>query len=507
MSGKLLTPATDPTEVAIAALPSASASDLPPTRGNVTMLVDMEESFTSMYTALRGARNRVLICAWFLHLDTLINGGSQPPTLIDELRRLVNRGVEINLLLSFLEGQAFPGARPAPEIRTRLLKGLSKTQLRHLKVQIGFHPATVQHHRIGTYHEKLLIIDGVVAFCGGLEFNKEYGKAAMAGLHRHDVHSRIEGPAVSMLERHFVALWNTASKEAKKQKLDEEPITLWPADASPNQSAQAMQWVFTAGKDGTSALDPYHKGVTEVFDAYASAIEAAQSYIYIENQYFRSDELTQKLIARLRKNKQLELIVLVPNAPEESLKDPITRFSQWVENQQIHALTQENSSQKPRIGFFSLCQGRGRFPYVHSKIMLIDDKWLTVGTANINPRGFFLDMESNLLVRDDKVTQALRARLWKEHLGVDTSRWNPAAGGAIDFWLKAAASNTEAIRHGRRGASSVVEHKFDPKVTRPTDKELFDSLHVKEWQRPLVPLEKVLKEVVFDPEFGETRMA
>jgi hypothetical protein len=51
------------------------------------MLVDMEETFTSMFTTLRGAQNRVLICARFPHIDTLINGGRNLPTLIDELRQ------------------------------------------------------------------------------------------------------------------------------------------------------------------------------------------------------------------------------------------------------------------------------------------------------------------------------------------------------------------------------------------------------------------------------------
>jgi phosphatidylserine/phosphatidylglycerophosphate/cardiolipin synthase-like enzyme len=508
VSSKLLTPTTDPATITAAPLPSASASGLPATRGSVTMLVDLKETFTAMYSALKGARKRVLICAWFLHIDTLIDGGRNPPKLVDQLRELVQKRVEVNVLLSFIEGQAFPGATTARKIRERLRAGLSKGQLQFLKVQVGFHPATVQGHRIGTYHEKLIIVDGAVAFCGGLEFNKAYAKP---GPHRHDVHCRVEGPAVPMLERHFVAIWNAASKRAEKEKLAEGRLSIWPDESDAGKTAQAVQWVFTAGADGTSAIDPYHNDVTEVFDSYAAAIDAAQNLIYIENQYFRSDELTKLLAARLKKNKQLEIIVLIPSAPEEDLKDPITRFAVWLSNQQIKALTQDVGSEKPRIGFFSLCDGRTRFPYVHSKMMIVDDKWLTVGSANANARGFFLDFEANLVVRDDDTARLFRRRLWKEHLGADTD-WRPGAGSALDLWLKAATRNSDAIRRGQRATSSVIEHRYDAKVARPTDQAIEDKLKVPGGLRPLLrpSLNRVLRELALEPELedvDDTRMA
>jgi hypothetical protein len=58
-----------------------------------------------------------------------------------------------------------------------------------------------------------------------------------------------------------------------------------------------------------------------------------------------------------------------------------------------------------------------------------------------------------------------------------------------------------------RSRRKVVEHKYNPKLTKPTDKELAISLHIKEWLRPLVPINKILREVVFEPELIETRKA
>src|SRR4051794_26840685 len=88
----------------------------------------------------------------------------------------------------------------------------------------------------------------------------------------------------------------------------------------------------------------------------------------------------------------------------------------YIQHTLIKSLSESKFSS--RVGVFSLRQHweTGGDLYIHSKVMIIDDKWFTIGSANTNPRSFKLDGEVNIVVRDDLASRHLRLELWKEHM-------------------------------------------------------------------------------------------
>ena len=105
--------------------------------------------------------------------------------------------------------------------------------------------------------------------------------------------------------------------------------------------------------------------------------------------------------------------------------------------------------------------------YVHAKVAIIDDEWLTVGSANLNNRGFVTDSELNVVVRDPSLARALRMELWSEHLGIGAddlgrttanavidSTWKEQAKGSIQ-------TRTTTIAPGRsRGPKRTRQRAF-----------------------------------------------
>ena len=93
-----------------------------------------------------------------------------------------------------------------------------------------------------------------------------------------------------------------------------------------------------------------------------------------------------------------------------------------------------------------------RAVYVHAKVAIIDDEWLTVGSANLNKRGLITDGEINVVVSDPALARRFRVDLWSEHLALPPH--NVAASDPIDLadheWPERALENADIIRSGER---------------------------------------------------------
>ena len=103
--------------------------------------------------------------------------------------------------------------------------------------------------------------------------------------------------------------------------------------------------------------------------------------------------------------------------------------------------------------------GRRHNVYVHAKIMLIDDAWMTIGSCNIAKRSFFGDSEMNASVWDPAVVRALRCELLAEHLDVDTSGMDDRA--ALALYRRIAADN-QARRDAGAGDWQGNAFTLDP---------------------------------------------
>jgi phosphatidylserine/phosphatidylglycerophosphate/cardiolipin synthase-like enzyme len=102
---------------------------------------------------------------------------------------------------------------------------------------------------------------------------------------------------------------------------------------------------------------------------------------------------------------------------------------------------------------------------VHAKVMIVDDEWLTVGSANINERGFKYEAEINAAILDKKTAKDLRLRLMAEHLKIPADKAHSKLGDidtAFKLWEEHCAANQQARAEGRMAASNV--HHFDQKA-------------------------------------------
>jgi phosphatidylserine/phosphatidylglycerophosphate/cardiolipin synthase-like enzyme len=105
---------------------------------------------------------------------------------------------------------------------------------------------------------------------------------------------------------------------------------------------------------------------------------------------------------------------------------------------------------------------RYRPVYLHAKVAVIDDEWLTVGSANLNNRGLITDGEMNVAVRDTALAKGLRVDLWAEHLGL--SRDEVASADPLELidtvWSDRAAENAAILKQGARPLPSSV-HRYE----------------------------------------------
>jgi phosphatidylserine/phosphatidylglycerophosphate/cardiolipin synthase-like enzyme len=471
----LLSPASDPKGIEVPSAPAPGpAQDLriagyPPTKGRVTPLVDGQAAYQAMLDDITSAKKSLYFTAWYLQLQTVLKSGTKSMTVSQVVADAVKRGVQVCVLVNYLESAkvtlpggatvnlGFPNALSAASV-CKTLEGLGA------KALVARHPETLpwlgKTYVVGTHHEKYLLVDGKIAFCGGLEFAEAYTESnpSHQKSNRHDVHLKLEGPIVADLEEHFRRRW----------QLEDPRRSILASGGTPDSRADthAVQLAFTHPRP--SGVEGLYGPIEEVREHYIKAIGEAKTFIYIENQYFRHRALCDALVEAMTREPELQVILLLPVAPEE-VRDALTLHATYLERTLIEALLAVPGK---RVGVYSLKRDNGSEIYVHSKVMIVDDLWFTVGSANTDPRSFWLDSEANVVVRDDQLASSLRTTLWTEHLQPTADELPQLAmrnaAGFVKLWNRRAKEDEDALTQKKKPPGRVVVHvpeqgkKFDP---------------------------------------------
>lgn len=433
--------------------------------GKVTPLIDGSLAFSEMFKKLITSKHYVLLGAWYIQLDTLIVIGKKTYKVTDILRNLANQGVKIRILLNYMECKHIKtNGKPmqvgfCSAIRTdKLKKGLESLDKIHnnIKVTIAYHPHSINFFGekivLGAFHEKFMVIDGLYAFCGGLELVKDYTHAdpSHSRSRRHDVHSSIEGPVVKVIQAHFMEIWNEINKHNVSNlisddffKQTEGNLTVQGKDFQ-KEFPHRIEVKLTRPDYKTSN---YKYSIKSIYDWYLEVIRKATKYIYIENQYLRDDSFVAELINQVRNKPKLQVIIVLPAKAEEE-PDMFTLHAEFVQFTLIKKLKSQKS-----IGVYSLRSPTGGFIYVHSKVMIIDDEWLTIGSANANPRSFYLDNELNIAIQDKDLAKQMRLDLWKEHLQMYSEQFELShSENFVGFW------NKQIEVNGKNRKLRIVNH-------------------------------------------------
>jgi phosphatidylserine/phosphatidylglycerophosphate/cardiolipin synthase-like enzyme len=406
----------------------ASTATFAPRPGcTVEPFVDGSEALPRIADAIRSARSHVHLAGW--HFDPTFKLEDDGPALRDLLAEAAER-VEVRVLA--WAGAPLPLFHPARsevrQTRERLAGGT--------KISMALDARERPFH---CHHEKLVVVDGETAFVGGLDLTALAGDRLDSsdhppreGLGWHDTAVRLEGPIVGDVARHFDVRWEAVAGNGLPAR-DEQGGT---SGAGGGLEAQFVRTV------PERLYDPIRQGEWSILESYLRALRAARRFIYLESQFLWSPELTFVLAEKLRRPPcdDFRVIVVLPSRPNNGADDS---------RGQVGLLIDADEGSGDDTTRFLACTlyqpGPGGKPvYVHSKAAIVDDAWLTVGSANLNEHSLFNDTEANVVVRDPALAREVRLRLWAEHLerpreeiDGDPARvfdelWKPLAGERLE---------------------------------------------------------------------------
>ncbi|WP_274603697.1 phospholipase D-like domain-containing protein, partial [Polymorphobacter multimanifer] len=236
--------------------------------------------------------------------------------------------------------------------------------------------------------------------------------------------------------REITKFWMTgAERELTVEPLDEMPE---PFKSGPAVGEGRMQVLRTLSRRSRMPLAPGPKReVRELMAGHKRLILSARKLLYIEAQFFRSARAAGWVAQAARKSPGLQVIVVMPQAPEEVAFDgaggnPAHRHGEW---QQARALGYLRKRLGARLGLYALGRQKSIEPeerefiasrgtafgagmiYVHAKLLIADDRAALVSSANINGRSFSWDSELGVLWEEPAAVQAFRERLWQQLTG------------------------------------------------------------------------------------------
>lgn len=299
-----------------------------------------------------------------------------------------------------------------------------------------------------------------------------YDRTKVPRMPWHDIHMCTLGQPARDLARHYVQRWNYLVRQKRPSRLT--PLLTPPPDLTDEE-------VREMGLDGTCEVQMLRSAGNwslglknheqSIQDAYLKLIETSEHFVYIENQFFVSsclidgtvienrigDALVERIIRAFNEGKQWKAIILIPLVPgfESSVDKPDGSSVRVVMQCQYMSISRGTSSLFAKlrkygidpddyIQFFSLRKwgtiGRDRNLvteqlYIHAKIMVVDDRYAIIGSANINERSMrgLRDSEVAAIIQDKckikstmngksytvgKFPHTLRLRLMREHLGI-----------------------------------------------------------------------------------------
>jgi|KBSMisStaDraftv2_1062788.scaffolds.fasta_scaffold02829_5 cardiolipin synthase A/B len=405
-------------------IPFVASGSYPTREGNsVRPLIDGEPAFRRICEAIEAAQQSVWATVTFLWAAFEMPDGQG--NTFDVIDRAARRGVDVRLIFwrpdsetEWLLRNAFWGS--ADHI------GLLESRRSSVKIRWDrAHPGFCQH-------QKTWLIDAgaemEIAFVGGINLNPHSMVAPghSGEGHNHDVSVELAGPSVVDVQHNFVQRWNEASErlaENGRWGMGSDADLQHPVRVPIERGNAAVQIQRTihSGRylDGQSTPEgrsfDIASGERSNFDQYCAAIQAARFSIYMENQYLEVPEIVYCLLMALQRG--VHVILLMPAKPEISL--PISP--------ERRAFL-DTRSDLGRFEHFMLAgiaglgvDGRRRPVYVHAKLMLVDDKWATVGSCNLHRFSLFGNSEMNVAFSEPSTVRSFRCELLREHLDRDTS--------------------------------------------------------------------------------------
>lgn len=397
------------------------------------VVIDAAAYFTLMQEAMLAAHDRILLIGWDFDTRMRFGSGRRWWNLPGRDRWPARLGAFVIWL-----------CKRRPQLQVRVLKwnfGALKFIFRGSMIidllRWYFQPGVAfkfdSAHPLGcSHHQKIVVIDDRFAVCGGIDMTSErwdtpehleddprrrkpYSRTLYGPW--HDLSMLVEGDAAAALAELGRERWEQAGG-GPMLPCEPRAESAWPA---------RLHAEFTDVEVGVARTRSAWNGLADVHEVEAlflQHIERARHFIYAESQYFASRAIAEAIGRRLAR----------PDPPEIVLINPLTS-SGWLEQTAMdgarvrlcRAISEVDPGNRFRI--YIPRNAAGTPIYVHSKMMIVDDEMLRVGSANMNNRSLGLDSEADLFIDAARPGNAhagpaianLRHRLLGEHIGMEPS--------------------------------------------------------------------------------------
>jgi cardiolipin synthase len=302
-----------------------------------------EEAYPAMLGAIEEARETITLESYIFDCDDV---GWR---FIDAVRAAAARGVRVHVLV---DGIGAVGA--LSRMGRRLLKsGAQVAAFLPVRLPLGRMRINLRNHR------KILVVDGKTGFTGGMNISRRHLVEAGGPGVCEDLHFRVTGPVVAEMQQAFVEDWLLATGEQLAGP------AYFPA---PNMTGCALARGIISGPD---------EDFEKIHWMLLAAFAAAQRTVRIATPYFVP---TPALIAGMTMAalRGVQITLILPSVSD-------VFFMPWVATAYLEQFLEHG------VRVY-----RRRRPFVHTKLTIVDERWLWVGSANYDPRSFRLNFEFNL---------------------------------------------------------------------------------------------------------------
>ncbi len=388
-----------------------------------TVIVDAEDYFRAARNAMLKATEQILLVGW--DFDARIrfkdercddDGPEKVGAFISWLTKRTP-GLQVHIL------RWDTGAIKTLFHGRTLLRIIKWTQDEQVHLRFD-----ANHPFGGSHHQKVLVIDDALAFCGGIDMTVDRWDTRSHSddeLRRvepngspygpwHDATTMLEGPIAASLGEMCRERWRRSGGEVNSPT--GQASGHWPEEIKPDFVDVEVAIARTIPEM------PHQEPVHEIEALYVDLIGRARRWIYAESQYFASRKVAEAIAKRLDEANGPEIVIVHPDTAEGWL-EPIAmdsaraRLVEALKERDVHC----------RLKLYHPYTAGGQPIYVHAKVTVIDDAILRVGSSNFNNRSLRLDTECDVVIEADpnsdpttsRIIAGIRNSLLAEHLDTD----------------------------------------------------------------------------------------
>jgi phosphatidylserine/phosphatidylglycerophosphate/cardiolipin synthase-like enzyme len=390
-----------------------------------SVIVDADDYFAAARAAMLRAERQILLIGW--DFDARVRLGTSdvddaPLVLGEFILWLVKERPELDIYLLRWDLGALNVLFRGSTVWT-LLRWMKHRRI-HTKLD-GAHPPGSSHH------QKIVVIDDAIAFCGGIDMTGERwdtrdhaddeprrrGPNGKPYGPWHDATTALEGPVAAALGDLARERWHAAGGRAIVPPTPRRKADLWPSQLT--DQFRDLDVAVSRSIPPSKA----HAPVREIEALYVDLIASARRFIYAESQYFASRRIAEAIGKRLGEDDPPEIVLINPFESTGWL-EPLAMDT--ARARLVEALRRLDRHDRLRI--YHPYTAGGRPIFVHAKVLIVDDRLLRIGSSNLNNRSLRLDSECDVTLEAGMASDAaaasesilaVRDGLLAEHLGQD----------------------------------------------------------------------------------------